>query len=143
MNNLLEVTVDMANPRMQYTSSLRNLPTIKMDYIPPFGDGDGYLPLELMLMSLATCSGSAVAAMLRKMGKTVADMHVTATGERRSEHPLSFHTITLNFTLSSPDASTIEMEKAIALSEESICPVWAMLKGNVTIKSSFSIHSTK
>lgn len=31
------------------------------------------------------------------------------------------------------------MRKAIALSEQSLCPVWAMLKGNVTITTEFDI----
>jgi uncharacterized OsmC-like protein len=35
-----------------------------------------------------------------------------------------------NFTINATDA---DVEKAIQLSEETVCPVWAMLKNNVEI----------
>ncbi|MBE0643787.1 MAG: OsmC family protein [Bacteroidetes bacterium] len=135
----LEANVTLVNDRMQFRGALRDNPPITMDYIPPLGDGDGYMPMELVLMSLGTCSGSSVAALLRRMGRTVSALDVRASGVRREQHPTSFETIALDFTLTSPDATEEDMGKALKLSEDSICPVWDMLKGRVTITTGFDI----
>lgn len=37
---------------------------IAFDFAPPLGDGQGYNGLELLLMSLAGCSGTTVAPLL-------------------------------------------------------------------------------
>ena len=61
MAEQLEVTVNSTNQKVQFTGVARSNPAITMDYTPPLGDGQGYMPLELLLMSLATCSGATVA----------------------------------------------------------------------------------
>jgi putative redox protein len=139
----LEMTVALINDRMQFRGSTRDYPPITMDYIPPLGDGEGYMPMELLLMSLGACSGSSIAVLLRRMDKTVSALSVRVSGVRREQHPTSFETIDLRFTLTSPDAGDEELRKAIALSEQSLCPVWAMLKGNVTITTGFDIIGGK
>ncbi len=95
MGDQLKVTVSSTNQKLGYTGELRSLPPITIDYIPPLGDGQGYLPLELLLMSLASCSGGVVGLLLRKMGKTVAGIKVNAKGSRRDRHPTSFQSIVL------------------------------------------------
>jgi putative redox protein len=138
----LEVTVHSTNQKLGYTGALRALPAITMDYIPPFGDGQGYLPLELLLMSLGACSGGTVGLLLRKRGKTVTGITVNVKGERRDQHPLAFKKIYLEFIVESGDAEDVDVQKAINLSEESLCPVWAMVKGNARIEVSHKIVTT-
>ena len=115
-----------------------NVP-IAIDYTPPLGDDRGYTPLELQLISVAACSASAVALLARRMKREVSRITVAARGERRTEHPLCFARIELEFVVESPDASDAEVEKAIRMSEETYCPVWAMLKGNVQIAATHRI----
>ena len=104
-----------------------------MDYFPPAGNGEGYTGLEMLLLTLSGCSATAVTVMLRKMNKTVSDLQVNATGIRQETAPFAFSSITLNFILTSPDSEIEDLEKAIHLAETSVCPVWAMLRGNVEI----------
>jgi len=139
MADQLEVTVNSTNQKLGYTGALRSLPSIAMDYIPPFGDGQGYMPLELLLMSLGTCSGGTIGLLLRKMGRTVTGIKVNAKGTRRDQHPTSFQKIVLQFTVNSGDVKDVDMQKAIKLAEESVCPVWAMVKGNVKVKTEYTI----
>jgi putative redox protein len=73
------------------------------------------------------------------MRKTVAGFDVHAKGVRREQHPTSFETISLQFTLRSPDVEDGDIEKAVRLSEETYCPVWDMLKNNVEVTSRFSV----
>lgn len=139
MADQLQVTVTSTNQKLGYSGSLRSLPPITMDYIPPLGDGQGYLPLEMLLMSLGTCSGGTIGLLLRKMGRTVSGIKVNAKGTRRDQHPTSFQTILLEFIVNSGDVKDGDMQKAIKLAEESVCPVWAMVKGNVEVKTEYTI----
>ncbi len=142
MSGQLEVTVQSTNQKLGYTAALRSLTPVTIDYLPPNGDGQGYLPLELLLMSLASCSGGVLGLTLRRMGKTVAGISVSAKGTRRDSHPTSFRTIALEFTVVSGDATEADVGKALKLAEESFCPVWAMVKGNAEITASFSIAAS-
>jgi putative redox protein len=73
------------------------------------------------------------------MRKSVTGFEVHAKGIRREQHPTSFEKISLEFTLHSPDTKDADMQKAIQLTEESYCPVWAMLKNNVEVTPRYSI----
>jgi len=139
MADQLEVTVNSTNQKLGYTGALRSLSPIAMDYIPPLGDGQGYMPLELLLMSLGTCSGATVGHLLKKMGKSVTGIKVNVKGTRREQHPLSFQKILLEFIVSTNDVKDADIQKAIKLAEESVCPVWAMVKGNAEITTEYKI----
>lgn len=135
----LETNVSMVNGRLKFSGQCGQNPPVPIDYTPPLGDGEGYTSLELLLMSLSSCAASSVAALLRKMGKQVTGVDVNARGNRRTQHPTCFETISLEFVLKSPDAQAGDVEKAIRLSEESFCPVWAMLKNNVDVYTEYKI----
>ena len=136
-----EVTVTLTNDKVQFNGVSRANPgrNISFDYHPPIGDGQGYNGLELLLMSLAGCSGTAVLFLLRKMRKNISGLKVIAKGIRRSQPPLKFEKIFLEFTLSSKDAKAADVQKAITLAEESICPVWQMIKNNVEVVAEYKI----
>ncbi len=139
MADQMEAVVTLANGKVQFTGSTRSNTPVTMDYFPPLGDGQGYTGLELLLMSLAGCSGTTVLLLLRKMGRDIAGLHVKASGTRRDQHPTCFTKIRLEFALTSRDAKDADVLKAIKLSEESICPVWAMLKKGVEIEVSHKL----
>lgn len=139
MGAQLEVTVNSTNQKLGYTGVLRSLPPIEMDYVPPLGDGRGYMPLEMLLMSLGACSGGTIGLLLRKMGKTISGIKVKVSGTRREQHPTSFERILMEFTVNSSDAQSADMNKAIKLAEDSVCPVWAMVKGNAEIATEYKI----
>jgi putative redox protein len=93
----------------------------------------------LLLMSLAGCSSTAIVVLLRKMGKTVSGFTVNAQGIKRLQPLIMFKKITLEFQISSPDATVTDLEKAIELAERSACPVWQMVKSNVEVVPKFTI----
>jgi putative redox protein len=138
MAEQLEVTVTLTNQKVQFAGVAGSNPPITCDYRPPLGDGEGYTGLELLLMGLAACSGTSIVALLKNMKKNISGFRVNARGIRREQHPTSFQRIFLEFVLHSKDAADSDIQKAIQLSKESYCPVWAMLKNNVEI---FSAHS--
>ena len=141
MDAPLSVTVDLQGEKVRFSGSTRELPAVCADYFPPLGDGEGYTGLELLLLSLAVCSATSVVALLRRMKKTVVAFRVNAAGTRRSQHPTSFERIRLEFVLTSPDAAVADLGKAVQMSEASLCPVWAMLKGNVEIATELKLEA--
>jgi putative redox protein len=142
MSDQMEATVTLTNAKVQFIGKTRSNPAVVMDYFPPIGDGQGYTGLELLLVSLAGCVGTSVVGILRKMKKTITGFKVNAQGIRRQQHPTSFQKIFLEFVVDSPDAQEADVQKAIRLSEESICPVWAMLKNNVEVVSKIKITAS-
>lgn len=137
----MKTTTKLINEGIKFSSSVDGKPEVITDYVPPLGDGKSTTPLELFLMSLSACAGGSIASLLRRMGKTITDFEIKAHGHRRTEHPTSFEKITLYITLKSPDATIEDLNKSVALSEEKICPVWAMIKGNVTVETQCSVVS--
>ena len=141
MNTPLNITVTSTNERMAFSGQAGDFPPIALDYIPPHGDGTGYMPLQLVLISLATCAASAVQALLRRMGRIAPHCTVQAEGIRRDTHPMAFTHITLRFHFTACDATMEDVAKALQLSEQSICPVLSMLKGNVDIATEVTIDA--
>jgi putative redox protein len=133
--NILKAAVALVNDKLQFEAQSGENPVIRLDYSPPLGDGDGYKSLELLLVSLAGCSASTIVSILRKKRRTITAFTVMVEGRRRETHPTVFETITLRFRLVSPDAEEADLARAIELSEETYCPVYAMLAGSVAITS--------
>lgn len=137
MAEQLEVSVRLMNDKVQFSGNARSNPAVAFDYQPPLGDGQGYTGLEMLLMSFAACSGTAMAVLLRKSKKHITGLEVNATGIRKAQPPFSFEKITVEFVVNSRDAEDSDIQKALQLSEESMCPVWAMIKNNVEIEARF------
>ena len=140
MNDQLEIALHLSNDKIQFTGKARGNPEIIMDYFPPVGNGEGYTGLELLLMSLSGCSATSIVGILKKMNKNVIAFHAGARGIRRTTHPTSFERIFLSFHLTSDNTADADIEKAIEMSEDTICPVWNMLKNSVEIITVYEIH---
>jgi putative redox protein len=138
-----EVNVRLKNQKVQFTGVSKFNPDqpITFDYKPPIGDGRGYNGLELLLMSFSGCSATAIIFLLRKMGKTVSGLEVNAKGIRREQPPIKFEKIFLEFSLTSNDTCEADVQRAIQLAEQSVCPVWQMIKNNVEVVSKYKINA--
>ena len=124
---------------MRFTGKAHTAHEVQIDYTPPLGGDDGFTSLELLLVSLASCGGSTVLLLLRRMGKMVESLEVQAVGKRRDEHPTVFTDIELRYNLKGSGLDSASVEKAITLSEAQYCPVWAMLKKSVAITWKYAI----
>ncbi len=138
MSNELSANV-ILQEKVRFIGHAGEQPPIAIDYLPPLGDRAGLMPLELLLLSLAGCSGATVISLLRRMEQPVQGLEVYARGQRQEEYPTIFTQIELEFVVSGVDVDPTVVAKAIALSEERYCPVWAMLKAGTTITSATRI----
>ena len=141
---LEEVTVNLTNQKVQFTGMSKSNPDrpIAFDFNPPIGDGQGYNGLELLLMSFAGCSGTTITYLLRKMGKNISGLKVNAKGIRRDQPPIKFKRVFLEFILNSKDTKDADIQKAIQLAEDSVCPVWQMVKNNVEVTTEYKINTS-
>jgi putative redox protein len=139
-SKVLHAAVKLVNDRLKFAGLVDNNEPVSIDYIAPLGDNSGYTSLELLLLSLNSCVGSAVLTFLRKMKKKITGCEIHSTGLRKEDHPTGFKHILLNISIDSPDVTDAEMNKVIQMSEEKYCPVWSMLKGNVEIEIRYVIR---
>lgn len=131
----IEASLSLVNSKLHIIGQAGNFEPIDTDYIPPYGDGLGYMPLQLFLISFGACAAGAVLTLLRRMQRNIEAFDMNVSGIRRTEHPTSFSEITVEYIITSGDITEQDVHKALALAEQSICPVWAMIKGNVEVKS--------
>jgi putative redox protein len=113
--------------------------TVTTDY--PVSDGDqpaGFKPMELLLVSLASCAGSVVASLLARLHQPVDGVEVDARGQRRDQHPTVFTTVSLEFIVRGRGVDPAAVEKAIAHADR-LCPVWAMLKPGTPMATTYRI----
>lgn len=139
----LFVNVRLANQKIKFLAStnLRPDKEIAFDYVPPVGDGDGYLGLELLLTSFSGCVSTAIVFLLRKMGHTVSAYKMRAEGIRR-EKPISLEKIIAEITLGDADIPAADVQKAIALASD-ISPVWLAIRNNVEVSISYKADLAK
>jgi putative redox protein len=120
---------------LHFQGSARSGYTIDLDTPACDGGGEGMTPMELVLLSLASCSAMDVAAILRKKRQQVERLEVRVRGQRQSEHPTVFTSIKLEYVVHGSGVDPQAVTRAIELSRERYCPVWAMLEPTVKISA--------
>jgi len=114
--------------------------TVTMDYpLEPGQAVAGLTPLKLLLASLTGCIGNTVPMLLAKRGQPVRALQVIAKGRRRDEHPSVFTRIDVELVLHG-DLDPEVVEHCIALADEKLCPVWAMIRPATPIFTSYRIE---
>jgi putative redox protein len=142
MSEQLSATVNWTEG-MHFQGTAEFAHEVPIDHGPPLGIGQGIKPMELTLMSLAACSGQTVISLLDKMRQDVKSFSVQAEGKKQEEHPRVFTEIRLEFRIEGAALDRALIEKAVRLSEEKYCPVWAMLKKSAVISPSITIKEWK
>lgn len=117
---------------------------ITMDGPEEFGGSNaGVRPKELLLLSLAGCTGSDVVSILQKKRTKLEDFEIKITAETREEHPQVFTKIHIEYVFYGNDVKKEDVERAIELSSTKYCSVQAMLKPSVEITHSYRIEPSK
>lgn len=102
---------------------------IILDANPEFGGKDkGPRPKPLMLLALAGCTAMDVFSLLKKMRVEVEDFNVDVEGELTEEHPKKYTKMNVIYSFKGKDLDFEKINKAIAMSEEKYCGVYAIYK---------------
>jgi putative redox protein len=113
---------------------------ITMDGPEDFGGSNaGIRPKELILISLAGCTGSDVASILQKKRVKLDGFEMNITADVAEEHPQVFTKISLEYVFYGKNLPVKEIERAIELSQTKYCSVTAMLQKAMPIEHSYRI----
>ena len=97
-------------------------------------------PSDMLVLSLASCSGYDVVMILKRQRQDVTGVHISADTTQASEPPYQFTHIHLHYTIKGNDLNPKKVERAIDLSENKYCSVAATIKGVTEITHSFVIE---
>jgi putative redox protein len=99
-------------------------------------------PLELLLVSVASCTATDVVSILHKKRQNVTDYKVEITGERREDFPRKFTKFHIHHIVYGRDVSEQAVARAVELSDTKYCSVAATVRPGAEITTSFEIIQT-
>lgn len=109
-------------------------------------DGDhhsGASPMELLLASLAGCSGISIISILQKKQEDVTHYEIHVQGVRAEVHPKVFVEITVEHTITGHHVRPRSVERAIELAETRYCGVSIMLGKATQLKHIYHINEAE
>jgi len=107
-----------------------------------FGSEAASRPMELLLLSLGSCTGSDVASILKKKKVDLKGFEINLDAKQSGNHPKVFTKIHIEYVFYGHDLNPVHLERAIELSQSKYCPVTPMLKSSVDITTSHRIIDT-
>ncbi|MBS3741408.1 MAG: OsmC family protein [Candidatus Cloacimonetes bacterium] len=128
--------------KLQFNAVADSNHAIVIDANKKLSYDQGSRPKELLLVSLATCTGMDVVSILYKMHLEFDDFQVLVKGESTEEHPKVFKKIDLEYIIKGNDIDAEKLEKAIDLSQNRYCGVSAMLKKACELNYDYTINQS-
>jgi putative redox protein len=139
MSETLTATVDLVDG-MAFRATSGTGHAMVMDAAPEVGGGDaGPRPMELLLLGLGGCTGMDVISMLRKMRQDVSGYQIRLEGQRATEHPKIFTSITVEHVVHGRAVSVDAVKRAVELSSTRYCSAAAMLGRAARIEETYRI----
>lgn len=103
------------------------------------GEGRGFVPMELMAVSLGGCTAMDVISILRKKRQDITAFEVRVDAPRAEEHPKVFTRATIEYQITGHNVDEAAVLRAIQLTAESYCPAQAMLGKVIPIELRYQI----
>lgn len=116
------------NSKMQFTIGDEAGREVIADSDPAHGgENAGMPPKQLVLFGLAGCTGMDVISILVKMRQPVEAFELNVTGHAREEPPKYYDRIEVEYVVTG-DVKQSALDRAIELSRDKYCGVYAMIK---------------
>ena len=115
--------------------------TLVMDN-PNREDGAAASPMEVLLASLAACSGIDVVLILEKMRQPLERLEISVEGTRREEEPRVYEELTMVYRVWGEGLDSKKVLRAVNLSEEKYCSVTAMLQSTADITTRIELNGS-
>lgn len=136
----MNVTIDWQED-LRFTGTAGSGHSLTIDGPPALGGGNaGMRPMELMLMSVGSCSAMDVIHILRKARQPVTDCRIRVDGTRAETDPKVFTAIHLHFIVSGDGLSEKQVARAVRLSAEKYCSASIMLRERVDMTHSHELR---
>lgn len=120
---------------LQFVGQTPNGQSVVMD-----GNGNGFSPMEMLLLGTAGCTAMDVVSILQKKRVKVSGFEIHITGQRAEEHPKRYTHIHVEYIVYGTDVKPTDVERSIELSETKYCSAMASL--NAQISHSYRIEKT-
>jgi uncharacterized OsmC-like protein len=98
----------------------------------------GFRPYQLMVSSIAVCSGGVLRKILEKMRMEFEDIHITGDAERNKEKADRIEKISLHFRIKGKDLNESKIEKAMELTKKNCSMVQSVI-GSIVVEETFEI----
>ncbi|MDX9851525.1 MAG: OsmC family protein [Anaerolineaceae bacterium] len=105
------------------------------------GNGQGFLPMELIANGIAGCTAIDVISILQKKRQKIVSFEVKIHAKRLDTHPKEFSHILIEYLVSGVELDPIAVERAVQISEEKYCPAIAMFRKVCPVEHKISILS--
>ena len=116
------------NDHMAFTAAI-NGHKVRMDTTADDGGKDsGPSPKRMMLASLAGCTGIDIVSILNKMKVDFSNLSIEVHAALTAEHPKTYNYVKITYTIKLAEEDKSKMIKAVGLSTEKYCGVFAMFK---------------
>ena len=137
----MKIEIDRVNHAFHMQAVGKTSVPINIDASPDIGGvGAGARPMELLLMSLGSCSAVDVLLILKKQRQTVEDIKISIEAERvKDQLPSVFKFINVCFKITG-DVDENKLKRAIELSRDKYCSVSAMLHHAVEINYNYQLN---
>ncbi len=137
----MKVHLKQVNSAFHFSGTGQEDIPVHIDASPSIGgENAGARPMELFLMSLASCGAIDIILILKKQRQKIDSFEITVDGQRiENEVPSPFKKINIHFSITG-ELQESKVQRAIELSFDKYCSVSAMLKPDVKISTSFSIN---
>jgi putative redox protein len=99
----------------------------------------GSSPMELLLEALAGCMAIDLVHILERMRTKVTALHARVEGTRTESLPRRFTALRLHFEIAGENLAPADVERAIRLSRETYCSVFASLRPDIDLQTTYHL----
>ncbi len=125
---------------LQFASHADSGHGVLMDAAEKVGGTDtGPRPMEMLLHSLAGCTGMDVVSLLKKMRVDFTGLEVNIHAQKADKHPRVYTGIDMEYVITGPNIDEAKVRKAIDLSMDKYCSVSAMLRKHCPVNHRYRI----
>jgi putative redox protein len=104
------------------------------------GKGEGFKPAELLLASLAGCSGYDVADILAKQRQKLTGLMINVKASQAADPPWTFERFEIEYAFRGKDLNETLLQRAIELSKTKYCSVAATISGKAEVITRFTVE---
>jgi putative redox protein len=125
---------------MQFIGSSGSGHAMVIDGAPEVGgENTGMRPMEMLLMSMGSCSAMDVVFIARRARQDISACVVEVTGERAETVPKVFTSIHVHYKVSGKNLDEQQIVRAITMSADKYCSVAAMMKQATQVTHDYEI----
>ena len=140
-NENLQTAKVVWNGKLSFTGTADTGFELKLDGKKEVGgEGQGFLPMELIATGLAGCTAMDVISILSKKRQAVTGFEVRVRADRAGEHPKVFTQAVIEYHVAGQGIEEAAVVRAIELSSVRYCPAQAMLGEVMPIELEYLIY---